>query len=69
MPRLFPDHHPDAVRAQRQRLSELKNGRAAMLGIIGCLIAGNLPGAIPVGINWPAGASFTEPFGTFASYH
>jgi len=59
----------DAKKLERQRLSELKNGRAAMLGIIGCLIAGNLPGSIPVGITWPVGASFTEPFGTFASYH
>jgi len=59
----------DAKKLERQRLSELKNGRAAMLGIFGCLIGGNLPGSIPININWPAGASFTEPFGTFASYH
>jgi len=59
----------DAAKLERQRLSELKNGRLAMLGTFGCLIAGNLPGSIPIPINWPAGASFTEPFGTFASYH
>jgi len=59
----------DAKKLERQRLSELKNGRVAMLGIIGCLIGGNLPGSIPAPINFPAGASFTEPFGTFASYH
>jgi len=54
---------------ERQRLSELKNGRLAMLGVTGCLIAGNLPGSVPVPISWPAGASFTLPFGTFASFH
>ena len=59
----------DAQKLERQRLSELKNGRLAMLGIVGCLAGGNLPGSIPVPINWPEGASLTEPFGTFASYH
>ena len=59
----------DAKKLERQRLSELKNGRAAMLGIVGCLVGGNLPGSIPVPISWPVGASLTEPFGTFASYH
>lgn len=59
----------DAKKLERQRLSEIKNGRLAMLGTFGCLIGGNLPGSIPIPINWPAGASFTEPFGTFASYH
>merc|ERR1719183_2948540 len=58
----------DAEKLKRQRLSELKNGRLAMLGIVGCLIGGNLPDSIPVPINWPEGASITEPFGTFASY-
>jgi len=60
----------DAKKLERQRLSELKNGRAAMLGIIGCLIAGKLPGSIPAGMNgFFEGAAFTEPFGTYASYH
>jgi len=58
----------DAAGLERQRLSEIKNGRLAMLGIFGCLIGGNLPGSIPIPINWPVGASFTEPFGTLASY-
>merc|ERR1719183_2163459 len=54
---------------KRQRESELKNGRLAMVGIIGVLCGGAVPGSIPVPIDWPAGAAFTEPFGTFASYH
>ena len=40
-----------------------------MLGIVGCLVGGNLPGSIPAPIPWLPGASLTEPFGTFASYH
>ena len=46
---------------ERQRLSEIKNGRLAMLGITSVLIAHNLPGSIPVPINFPAGASFVLP--------
>jgi len=52
----------DATKLERQRLSELKNGRAAMLGLVGCLVANNLPGAIPVPITWLPGASFALPF-------
>ena len=59
----------DATKLKRQRLAEIKNGRLAMLGIVGCLVAGNLEPAIPVPIQWLPGASITEPFGTFASYH
>jgi len=59
----------DAAKLKRQRLAELKNGRLAMLGIVGCLVGGNLPGSIPAPIQWLPGASLTEPFGTFASYH
>ena len=57
-----------ADKLKRQRESELKNGRLAMIGIMGVL-CGGAPGSIPVPIDWPAGAAFTEPFGTFASYH
>ncbi len=49
---------------KRQRESELRNGRAAMLGITSVLIAGNLPGAVPVLDvipDFPAGASFVLP--------
>ena len=53
---------------KRQRLAELKNGRLAMLGITGCLVGGNLPGSIPVPINWPAGPSLILPFGTYGVY-
>lgn len=52
----------DAKRMERQRLSEIKNGRAAMLGIVSVLIASNIPGAIPVPIDFPAGAAFISPF-------
>ena len=58
-----------AEKLKRQRLSELKNGRLAMIGIVGVLCGGAIPGSVPVPIDWPAGAAFTEPFGTFASYH
>ena len=45
----------DAKKLERQRLSEIKNGRAAMLGITSVLIAKGLPGAIPLPIDFPAG--------------
>jgi len=54
---------------ERQRLSELKNGRLAMIGLAGCLVGGALPGSIPLPISWPEGAAWTLPFGTYASLH
>jgi len=51
-----------AAKLERQRLSELKNGRAAMIGIISVLIAHNVPGSIPLPINFPAGPSLILPF-------
>ena len=45
---------PDKL--ERQRLSELKNGRLAMLGITGVLIANSVPGSIPLPINFPDSA-------------
>merc|ERR1719453_1209313 len=47
---------------------ELKGGRLAMLGIVGCLVGGNIPGSIPVPINWPAGPSIVFPFGPLSVY-
>jgi len=51
----------DAAKLERQRLSELKNGRAAMIGIISVLIAKSIPGSIPLPINFPDGGLVT-PF-------
>ena len=42
-------------RLERQRLAELKNGRAAMIGIVSVLIAKGIPGSIPLPIDFPAG--------------
>merc|ERR1719453_936170 len=47
----------DAKKLERQRLSEIKNGRLAMIGIVSVLIANNMPGAIPLPIAFPAGPS------------
>jgi len=45
----------DEKQLERQRLCELKNGRAAMIGVISVLIADSIPGAIPLPIDFPAG--------------
>merc|ERR1712204_103048 len=49
---------------EHQRLSELKNGRLAMLGITSVLIANTIPGSIPLPINFPDAAAFVLPFWT-----
>ena len=40
----------------------LKNGRLAMLGITGVLIANTVPGSIPLPIAFPDAAPFVLPF-------
>jgi len=52
----------DDKKKARQRESEIKNGRLAMLGIISVLIANPIPGSIPVPISFPQGHSFILPF-------
>jgi hypothetical protein len=47
---------------ERTRLAELKNGRLAMLGIASVLIANQVPGSIPVPIDFPAGPALVLPF-------
>jgi len=47
---------------EKKRLSEIKNGRLAMLGITSVLIAKEIPGSIPVPIDFPAGGFLFAPF-------
>uniref|UniRef100_A0A6V4MQW6 Uncharacterized protein n=1 Tax=Prymnesium polylepis TaxID=72548 RepID=A0A6V4MQW6_9EUKA len=45
----------DETKLERQRLSEIKNGRLAMIGVVSVLIAKSIPGAIPLPIAFPDG--------------
>lgn len=47
---------------ERQRLAELKNGRAAMLGVVSVLVGSSIPGSIPVPITFPDAYPFVAPF-------
>jgi len=51
-----------AAKLERQRLSEIKNGRLAMIGITSVLIANQIPGSIPVPIAFPPGPAIVLPF-------
>lgn len=51
----------DAKKAEK-RLSELKNGRLAMLGVASVLVAKEIPGSVPVPIDFPAGGFLPAPF-------
>jgi len=50
-----------------KRLSEIKNGRLAMIGMASVIVATSLPGSVPLLNNAPAltGVGFALPFGTF----
>jgi len=56
-----------AEQLAEKRVSEIKNGRLAMIGIASVCAAMAVPGSVPLLTNMPklTGAAFALPFGTF----
>jgi len=56
-----------AEQLAEKRVSELKNGRLAMIGIASVVAASAIPGSVPLLSGAPAlsGTAFALPFGTF----
>jgi hypothetical protein len=50
-----------------KRVSEIKNGRLAMIGMASLMAASAIPGSVPLLAGAPAltGPAFVLPFGTF----
>ena len=57
----------DAAQLAEKRLQELKNGRLAMISIMGIVAASSIEGSVPGlnGLGLAGGAGFALPFGTF----
>ena len=62
----FTKRLTEAQKAEK-RISELKNGRLAMIGIASVMSAMAIPGSVPLLANAPllTGPAFALPFGTF----
>jgi len=56
-----------AEQLAEKRVSELKNGRLAMIGMASIIVASSIPGSVPLLNNAPllTGSAFALPFGTF----